>query len=127
VGGDQAAARASADPLDRRRSPRLQAVTSVRVAWHNQEGSYARVQAETEDVSAHGALLRMDRELPPRSVVVLNHGPASNWTMARVMRSGPARPDGWTPVAVELAVPSESFWAALGWAAMASSSRSQAS
>lgn len=121
MGSSQPVTKPSENLFDRRRSPRLSASSSVRLAWHSDDGDYSRIEAETLDISAHGALLRMDREMPSRAIVVLNHGPATNWAMARVMRSGPPQPEGWRPVAVELAVPSESFWAALGWAAVASS------
>ena len=98
---------------ERRRSQRIHTVRPVEVARHAVEGIYVRDDAETDVVSAHGALLRMKRSLPIRVVVALSPTGAANWTMARVMRCDPPRPDGWTPVAVELAVPSEAFWGVL--------------
>jgi len=82
----------------------------VEVAWHKADGTYTQQQAETEDVSPHGALLRMKHGLLVREVVVVRSGAAGDWSIARVMRCGPRRPEGWTPVGVELAVPSEGFW-----------------
>ncbi len=95
---------------DRRRSQRAPAVQAVEVAWHKTDGTYTRQEAKTEDVSPHGALLRTKHGLEVREVVVVRRGAASDWSIARVMRCGPHRSEGWTPVGVELAVLSESFW-----------------
>ena len=96
--------------LERRRSQRIPMVKRVEVAWHAEDGTYVTEQAETVDVSSHGGLLRMKHELPLRQVVELIRGRDEDRALARVIRCGPARPDGWTPVAVELAVPSYAFW-----------------
>lgn len=100
---------------ERRRSQRTRTVKPVEVARHAEAGIYVWEQAETDVVSAHGALLRMKHNLPIREVITLRLPGATNWTMARVMRCDPPRPDGWTPVAVELAVPNEAFWGLLFW------------
>lgn len=106
------------EPAERRRSQRIPSVAPVKVAWHTQDGTFAKEQAETEDISEHGALLRMKHGFLVREVVVLSRDRATDWTMARVMRCGPPRPEGWIPVAVELAVPSQTFWGALSWSGM---------
>lgn len=95
---------------DRRRSQRVPASHAVEVAWHRTDGTYTRQEAETADISPHGALLRMKHGLLVREVVMVRHGVTSEWSIARVMRCGPRCPEGWTPVGVELAVPSEGFW-----------------
>ncbi len=100
---------------ERRKSQRIPAVARVEVAWHAEDGTYVTQQAETVDVSAHGGLLRMKHELPLRQVVELIRGRDEDRSLARVIRCGPARPDGWTPVAVELAVPKETFWGVWSW------------
>jgi len=101
--------------LERRRSQRIPMVKPVEVAWHTEEGIYVKKKAQTEEVSAHGALLRAEHDLPVRGVIALKHGTATNWAMAQVARCCPARPDGQTQVAVELTVPSEAFWGVLFW------------
>ncbi len=101
--------------LERRRSQRIPMVKPVEVAWHTEEGIYVKARAQTEEVSAHGALLRAEHDLPVRGVVALKQGTATNWAMARVARCCPTRPDGQTQVAVELTVPSEAFWGAWFW------------
>ncbi len=95
---------------ERRRSQRTHVLTSVKVAWHTEDGRFVSEQAETVDVSASGALLRMEKDHPLRQVVELIRGPDPEHTLARVMRSGPLSPEGGTLVAVQLAVLSEVFW-----------------
>ncbi len=95
---------------ERRRSQRTHVVTSVTVAWHTEDGRYVTEQAETVEVSASGALLRMTHDHPLRQVVELIRGPEPEHTLARVMRSGPLSPEGGTLVALQLAARSEDFW-----------------
>ncbi len=95
---------------ERRRSERTHVATSVTVAWHTEDGTYVTEQAETVDVSASGALLRMTHDHPLRQVIELIRGPEPEHTLARVMRSGPLSPEGGMLVALQLAVPSEVFW-----------------
>ena len=95
---------------ERRRSQRTHVATSVKVAWHTEDGRYVTEQVETVDVSASGALLRMTHDHPLRQVVELIRGPEPEHTLARVMRSGPLSPEGGTLVALQLAARSEDFW-----------------
>ena len=95
---------------ERRRSKRIHLVTPVELAWHTENGAYVREHVETEEVSIDGALLRMDHELPIRHVVELTCIDSASWTLARVIRTGAPPVEGWTPVAVELAVPCRTFW-----------------
>ncbi len=60
---------------ERRRWQRTHVVTSVKVAWHTEDGRYVSEQVETVDVSASGALLRMEKDHPLRQVVELIRGP----------------------------------------------------
>jgi hypothetical protein len=96
--------------VERRRSQRTHVVTSVTVAWHTEDGRFVSEQAETVDVSASGALLRMEKDHPLRQVVELIRGPEPEHTLARVMRSGPPSPGGGALVALQLAARSEDFW-----------------
>ncbi len=95
---------------ERRRSQRTHVATSVKVAWHTEDGRFVTEQAETVDVSASGALLRMEKDHPLRQVVELIRGPEPEHTLARVMRSGSLSPEGGALVALQLAAPSEDFW-----------------
>ena len=95
---------------ERRRSQRVDLVTTVEVAWHAKNGAYFTEHTETLVVSPHGALLHMNHELPFRHVVQLICSHLANWTLARVIRTAPRPPSGCALVGIELAVPSETFW-----------------
>lgn len=101
-------------PTEHRRSRRTRMVSPVEVAWHTKEGTYVRKLAKTDDVSPHGALLRMDSSVRVREVVTLRPERAQEWTMARVMRCKPLEAKGRAGVGVELVVPSEAFWGKAG-------------
>lgn len=92
-----------------RRSPRIPLATSVAVGWENARGAYVNEQAETAVVSAHGALLRMKHELPGRQLIELSR-PGDAQTLAHVIYSGLPTRERWTPVAVQLVVPNQTFW-----------------
>ena len=95
---------------DRRRSERVLLVVQLEVAWERPDGSKLKDHAETELVSAHGALLRLKSQLAGVKEVELirKHPPLS--TRARVVNTFPVGADGLVRVAVELAVPSHAFW-----------------
>jgi hypothetical protein len=75
-----------------------------------QGGVRVKEAAETEEVNAHGALLRMKSHLPLNTLIVLTHRITNQSTPARVVRSCPAQEDGNPRIAVELEEQSETFW-----------------
>ena len=95
---------------ERRRSRRIERSLSTEIMWHSGEGIYVREAAETENVSSHGALLRMKPATPVSSAVSLRAGAGGAWRPAEVKRCDSKAPDGWTRVAIDLAEPSEAFW-----------------
>ncbi len=96
---------------ERRRSQRVLLVIPVEVAWTTAEGLRVAENAETEVVNAHGALLRMKTFLPISVEVELMRPRTRQSALARVVWTGDlAEEDEWTRIAVELAVPSETFW-----------------
>jgi anti-sigma B factor antagonist len=101
-------AKAGRGPLTRR-SERLALVAPVLVGWENGKGDYVSERAETAVVSAHGALLRMQEELRNQQLVELSRDNEIE-ALARVVSTGIRAAAGWTPVAIELAKPSEMFW-----------------
>ena len=115
MSGTQPTADTSPKGKGRRRSQRFYLLIPLEVMWATKENAQIKEPAETEEVNAHGALLRAEHDLPVRGVIALKQGTATNWAMARVARCCPARPDGQTQVAVELTVPSEAFWGVLFW------------
>ncbi len=78
--------------------------------WHSAEGIYVREKAETENVSSHGALLRMKLPAPMSPAISLRTGAGGAWRPAEVKRFDSKAPDGWTRVAIDLGEPSEAFW-----------------
>lgn len=101
---------------ERRRSQRIPVTKSLVVGWDKGDGIYVRKKARTENVSGHGALLRLEHTLPLHMIVALDH--AGSATVARVVRCEPPKAEGWAPVAVELAYPSQAFWGTLFWSGL---------
>jgi hypothetical protein len=95
---------------ERRRSARIQHFLYTEIMWHTGEGIYVRESAETENVSPHGALLRLKPATPVSQTVSLRAASGGSWQSAQVKRFESRSPDGWTHVAVDLAEPSEAFW-----------------
>jgi hypothetical protein len=95
---------------ERRRSARIQRFLCTEIMWHTGEGIYVREPAETENVSPHGALLRLKPATPVSQTVSLRGTSGGSWQSAQVKRCESRSPDGWTHIAVDLAEPSEAFW-----------------
>lgn len=95
---------------ERRRSQRIEHSLSTEIMWHSGEGIYVRETAETENVSSHGALLRMKPATPVSQAISLRTGAGGAWRPAEVKRCDSQAPDGWTRVAIDLGEPSEAFW-----------------
>ncbi len=97
------------NPEERRRSSRTLWRHPVVVVWATEGGVKVRAHAETEVVSAHGALLCLDTPLPSGKQVEL-HDPRSNESeVARVIWSR-RETENMARVGVELNSPSKSFW-----------------
>jgi hypothetical protein len=94
--------------LQRRRSERLRLAVPVEVSWHSDPGVRNIENGETEIVSAHGLLVRMNRPLPYRHVVSVRPKHGSDWTLARVVWCGPE--GKCAKVAMEFATPSDELW-----------------
>jgi hypothetical protein len=94
----------------KRRSPRVLVSVPVEIFALGEDGSLLHEQGETEVVSAHGALLRMNEDLPDmqQGEIILGHPP--NWTLGWVLESYPPKEDGRTRIAVEFSVPRQNFW-----------------
>ncbi len=95
---------------ERRRSQRIQHFLCTEIMWHSGEGIYVREQAETENVSPHGALLRLKPATPVSPTISLRSAVGGSWQVAQVKRRESSSPDGWTHIAIDLAEPSEAFW-----------------
>jgi hypothetical protein len=94
---------------ERRRSPRVSLVIPVQLDWTTEAGGYVEVDALTETVSAHGALLVLKSEsLPAREVRVRNVSTgAVEW--AAVVAAVSEKRDR-TKLAVTFSAPNAAFW-----------------
>jgi hypothetical protein len=95
---------------ERRRSQRIRHALSTEIMWHSGEGIYVREKAETENVSTHGALLRLKPATPVSQTISLRGAGGGAWQAAQVKRCESRSPDGWTHIAIDLAEPSEAVW-----------------
>jgi hypothetical protein len=95
---------------DRRRSQRSLLVMPLAVSWTTSTGMRVREHAETEVVSATGAMLRMKTRVPPNATVVIKRPAANQSANANVVTVSNPGPDGWIRVGVEFTTPNTSFW-----------------
>ncbi len=85
-------------------------VVTVELAWTGKDGVRAQETVVTESISAHGAVLRVKAHLPVTTEVVLTHHKTRKSTKARIVRTDSSNGDEIQLIAVELDVPSETFW-----------------
>ncbi len=100
-------------PTEQRKSQRKALFLPVEVAWVHPDGTPVKESGVTEEVSAHGAVLRM-KTRPPMSVDIdLTNTHTGKSSSARVVRVRPSV-DGQVRIAIELAEPSYLFWGLKG-------------
>ena len=99
----------TSQPSEKRKSQRKAVFLQVEIAWVQPDGTRTKENGVTEEVSAHGAVLRM-KTSPPMSVEIeLTNTHTGKSTKARIV--GVHRSvGGQKRVAVELAEPSYVFW-----------------
>lgn len=95
-----------------RRSQRYLLRIPISVSWTPPAGqATVKESAETEVVSAHGALIRLRQPLARDTRLQIMHKRTEESTLARVVWVGePENLDDPFPVGVELSVPTETFW-----------------
>jgi hypothetical protein len=96
--------------LDRRRSQRTLLVMPLAISWTTGTGMRVREHAETEVVSATGAMLRMKTRVPTHGTVEIKRPAANLSATVSVVSMGNPGPDGWIRVGVEFTKPNTSFW-----------------
>ncbi len=100
-------------PTERRRSQRKALFLPVEVAWVHPDGTPVKESGVTEEVSAHGAVLRM-KTRPLMSVDIdLTNTHTGKSSRARVVRVRPSV-GVQVRIAIELAEPSYLFWGLKG-------------
>ena len=96
--------------VDQRRSQRTLLVMPLAISWTTNTGMRVREHAETEVVSATGALLRMKTKIPTQGRVDIKR-PATNQSAAvKVVTVSNPGPDGWIRIGVEFLTPNTNFW-----------------
>lgn len=95
---------------DNRRSVRVILVVPVQMAWAGADGAQMKELVETESVNRHGAVLRVKTHPPASTQIDLTQVHTGESRKARVVRLRGKGEDGRSRIAVELAVPSVSFW-----------------
>lgn len=93
-----------------RRSQRLRVTIPVVISWTNSNALTVRARGETEVISLHGALLKVDNELTVGSEVQLSRPETGRKVRARVVAKGLTGPDGMPRAAVEILSADASFW-----------------
>ena len=96
--------------IEHRRSKRFPVVVPTEVKWHGPAGVSVKQNAQAEEVNAQGGLVRIGTSPGVGDIVELTNLVSSESAQARVLALRHSADDGVPTVAVELLVPSESFW-----------------
>ena len=96
--------------VDQRRSQRTLLVMPLAISWTTNTGMRVREHAETEVVSAAGALLRMRTKLPMQGRVDIKRPATNQSAQVKVVTVSNPGPDGWVRIGVEFLSPNTSFW-----------------
>ena len=92
---------------ERRRGVRTPLSVPIEVMWQNRDNVTLREEAETLEVSVYGAILQMKTTPPIGTQIQLTNHFSKEVAQAQVIATRPTKFDA---VAVELLVPSETFW-----------------
>jgi hypothetical protein len=96
--------------LERRKSQRFQVPIYIEASWRGPDGKAVKEAATVRQVNAQGALLKMPLYPEVGSRVTLTNFFSAKTAEARVLATPYARGGVSQGIAVELIVPSESFW-----------------
>src|SRR5258707_919165 len=95
---------------DRRRSQRSLLVMPLAISWTTNTGMRVREHAETEVVSASGAMLRMKTRVTTTRLGATSPPATNQLAKVKVASVSSPGPDGWIRVAVEFTTPNSNFW-----------------
>jgi len=96
--------------VERRRSKRFPVVVPAEVKWHGPDGASLKEKAKADEVNSQGGLLRMEAYPPVGDIIELTNLLSAESAQARVLAMRRSNEDVVRGVAVELLVPSETFW-----------------
>jgi hypothetical protein len=95
---------------DRRKSQRSLLVMPLAVSWTTQTGMRVREHAETEVVSASGALIRMKTKLAAQTILDMKRPTTNQSAQVRVVTTSNPGPDGWVRIGVEFVDRQVDYW-----------------
>src|SRR5579864_5515185 len=96
--------------VEHRRSKRFHVSVAAEVKWHGPGGARITEKAHTEEVNAHGGLLRMNAYPNVGAIVELSNVVSAVSVEGRVLAMRGSTADVAQGIVVELCVPSETFW-----------------
>ena len=106
---EKSAQKAESSEMEKRRSDRVVLTVPVEISWTTKDQKSMKVEAQSDVVNAHGALLRL-KNVPPIGEVDIKHGNSGVTAQGRVVRVQGRGADGMARAAVEFSVRNESFW-----------------
>src|SRR6202521_4149688 len=101
---------ASHAKVEKRRSKRFPVAVAAEIKWHGPDGVRIKGNAQAAEVNAHGGLLGMETYPNVGDIIELTNRVSAESVEARVVAmrgSSLGAPQG---IAIELFVPSETFW-----------------
>ena len=107
---EDAIANSCAARVEHRRSKRFFLAVATEVKWHGAGGVRIKEKAHTEEVNAHGGLLRMDTYPNMGDVIELTNLISAESVEGRVLAMRGSTANAPQGIVVELFVPSETFW-----------------
>jgi hypothetical protein len=96
--------------VERRKSRRFPVVVPIEVSWRGRDGMAVKEDAVARQVNANGGFLKMSNYPASGSRVTLANFLSAQTAEARVLAAPDSRQGVANGIAVELIVPSESFW-----------------
>lgn len=97
-------------PASRRRSQRFPVVIPVEVSWQGPDGRRHQDAAQAGEANTHGGVLSMNTTPPVGAEIELTSRLSGETALARVVGLRRGESGAAFRVAVELVLPSESFW-----------------
>jgi hypothetical protein len=96
--------------VEHRRSKRFPVSVAAQMKWHGDRGVRIKENTQAVDVNAHGGLLHMETYPNVGDMIELTNIASAESVEARVVAMRTSTPDAPQAVAIELCVPSETFW-----------------
>jgi hypothetical protein len=96
--------------VEKRRSKRFPVAVAAEIKWHGPDGVRIKGNAQAAEVNAHGGLLGMETYPNVGDIIELTNRVSDESVEARVVAMRGLSPGAPQGIAIELFVPSETFW-----------------